>query len=455
MLKKGEKKTSGKTVILLFDGECWHGGLPHSDGTWEQMHEPAAKSTELPESLLHWGLNSGALRVRVALPADPIELELDVETDPLLLNPAELYLLLCDELAEKTGMDSEDIAPSAASFPSLAMGPDENRLLAAAFDRARILDYHEQCEHHGLKFDGLASFPGVALALHARTRMDPKEGLFFFGRKQAFIAGVPQQEHLFSCRPVPAGIPDTASADVNDRRLARRIKSFLSHPLCLIVPNGSARSAEECVRSVQDCTLRTEEFSDLCTRWMQCLADAAPHLLDGPVGLVGLPPKVKDAKYTGGVICGGAIVLTLLVVGSLWAGKARQKYSLEKLKADITALESAQKSAESAYNSVQDELNRVRRLYGSLSSAPPKVSRNFSDIAMALSRTLPKYSRITSVVQGKDFTRISGSTQWAQEVSRFSVDLQEELRPFGLRVVPMDMKPSADTSETLFEMEIR
>jgi hypothetical protein len=451
----GKKKKEAKTLILLFDGECWYGGVPHSDGTWEQLREPAAKAAGLPESLLHWGLNSGALRVRVALPAEPVELELDEELDPLLLNPAELYLLLCDELAEKSGMEPEEIAPSAASFPLLAMGPDENRLMAAVFERERIHDYHEQCEHHGLKFDGLASLPGLMLALHARTRSDPKEGLFFFGRKQAFIAGIPGGEHLFSCRPVPAGLPTGPQANEGIRRLARRIKSFLANPLHLIVPDGSVRAAEECVRAVQECTLHAEEFSALCTRWMQMLAEAAPHLLEGPVGLTGLPPKVKDAKYTGGVICGGAILLTLLVLGGLWGGKAWQKHSLEKLKADIAALESAQKSAESAYHSVQDEINRVRRLYASLSAAPPKVSRHFSDIALALSRTLPKYSRITSVVQEKESTRIIGATQWPQEISRFSVDLQEALRSFGLRVVPLDMKPSADTSETLFEMEIR
>ena len=150
-----------------------------------------------------------------------------------------------------------------------------------------------------------------------------------------------------------------------------------------------------------------------------------------------------------------AILATVLALGGLWGGKAWQKHSLEELKAEIRALETAQNSAKSAYDNVQNEINRVKRLHGSLSMNPDKVSGHFTDILSALSRTLPKYSRIESVRQEPGCTRIAGATMWPQEVSGFAVNLQESLRDAGLRVVPLAMKPADDSSETLFEMEVR
>jgi Tfp pilus assembly protein PilN len=188
---------------------------------------------------------------------------------------------------------------------------------------------------------------------------------------------------------------------------------------------------------------------------MPCLPDAPHYMLEGPVGLAGLPPKVRDDKFTGGVICGAALLLTVLALGGMWGGKAWQKHSIEQLKVQIQMLEQAQSSAQSTLDNMDNQIKRSKKLYASLSSMPPKVTRSYTEILLALSETLPQYSRIESVVQEKDRTRITGTTLWSQEVSGFSVALQEALVDTQLRVVPMTMTPGEKAGETLFEMEVR
>ena len=123
----GKIKTEGKTLVLLYDGACWHGGVPQSDGSWERMREEVSALDNLPESLLHWGLEHGALHVRVAVPAELYDLDGDPESDLTLLNPAELYQTLCYELAEPSGLEPEELVPSVASAKALKLGPEAER----------------------------------------------------------------------------------------------------------------------------------------------------------------------------------------------------------------------------------------------------------------------------------------------------------------------------------------
>ena len=450
-----KKKMDGKTLVLLYDGTCWHGGLSQADGSWERMREEVPTLGNLPEPLLHWGLDGGALRVRVAVPAELFDLESEPGGDLTLLNPAELYQTLCYELSEPSGMEPEEIVPAATTSRELNMGADEGRIIGAALSLDAVRDMNELSEHHGLVFDGITSLQGLLLAAHSKDRDDPKEGLLFFGPKNAFVCGVPVREHRYSIRSVSGGCSSVGGAEDAVRRLERRLQSYMDNPLHLVVPVDSDPTVEKIVGDLAHDEVRCSSFHDLCPCLMELLTGASHYMLEGPVALVGLPPRVRDDKFTGGVICGSSILATVLVLGAMWGTKVWQKHSIETLKADIKALEMAQQSAASTFESVDSQIKSIRKLHTSLSQMPEKVSAHFTEIMLALSQTLPQYSRITSVVQDADCTRITGSTLWPQEVSGFSVALQNALNDSKLRVIPMAMTPSKDGSETLFEMEVR
>lgn len=450
-----KKKIEGKTLILLYDGACWHGGIPHSDGTWERMREEVPKLGNLPESPLHWGLEGGALHVRVAVPAELFDMEGEPGSDLTLLSPAELYETLCYELSDPSGMEPDEIVPAVAGGRALKLGSEEERLVGAALRRDAVTAMNELCEHHGLRFDGITSLQGLLLATHSRERASAREGLLFLGSRESFVCGVANGEHHHTVRTVPGSCPSAGELAEAARRLERRIKPLLNNPLHLIVPADTDCAVETWVNGLAQDAVRCSTLYDLCPAMMQLLADAPSHMLEGPVGMAGLPPKVRDDKFTGGIICGSAILLTVLVLGAMWGGKEWQKHSIEKLKGQVAALERTQKSAAAEFESVESELNRTKRLYASLNAAPPIMSRHFTDIIVALSTTLPKYSRITSVIQESNCTRITGATLWPQEVSGFLIALQGALSESNLRVIPMTMTPTKGSDETFFEMEIR
>jgi hypothetical protein len=444
-----------KRLILLHDGGGWHAGVRVDNDTWEVAREVAHRADFLPESLLEWGVARGAVQVRVAVPSALYELEVDVE-GLSLLSPAELYQTLSFELAEPSGLEAESIAPAVVPCSLLGMGERGARLMGAAFDRELVQEYHRSCEKMGLRFGGLVSLQLLAMATHARSK-EPREALLFMGRKDSFVVGYASDEPTASYRAVAMACPDEQRTDEYEHRLGRRIKSYLQEPLHLIVPDDSLLEAEACLRSIQDTvTLRVSGIRDSVSAWMELLSAAVSHPFEDPAGLVGLPPKEKGANYTGGVICVSTIATAALVLGLLSGVKMYQKKSLEKLRQEISTLETAQKSAESAFTSVKNELDRVRSLHGSLSSAPPKVADHYTEIITALAETLPEYSRIDRVAQvGNGVTVIEGRTAWPQELSGFTVALQRELTRFQLRVIPKRMKPEGKTSTTFFVVEVR
>ena len=452
-MKTKRKRSGRKTLTLLHDGLHWHAGMRKADGSWTQMQEDAPKVDFLPENILEWAAENGAELVRVALPAELHEFEHDLNS-LIVLSDGEIYRTLAAELADKTGMDSEETAPSVAPCSALGMGSEEHRLIGAAFELELVREFDESCRRCGMRFDGLTSLQGLALAAHTTQKNEERESLLFLGEKESFVVGFADHEHQISFRAIPMTCPGAQRSDDYDRRLERRIKPYLHHPIHLITPSTGTVHAEHCLHDLGAKTLRTSGFNQHRTEWMDLLTKAPRHLLDGAVALIDLPPRVKDEKYTGGIICAATIALTVLSLGTLWTLKHLEQKRLTEQKAAIQNLEQTQNSAKSAFNSVDSELKRVRSLYSLLSVSPPKTQMAYTEILTALADALPRYTRVISVTQNAGKTTISGTTAWSLEVHDLSLKLQHSLEAHNLRVVPKTMRPDPDSDETLFTLEV-
>ena len=453
-MKIKRKRRARKILVLLHDGLHWHAGMQKSNGQWTQMQEDAPKVDFLPDSILEWAAENGAELVRVALPAELHEFEHDVK-NLIVLNDGEIYRTLAEELAERTGMDSDETAPSVGPCSALGMGSEEHRLIGAAFELELVREFDESCRRCGMRFDGLTSLQGLALAAHTTQKNEERESLLFLGEKESFVVGFADHEHQISFRAIPMTCPGVLRSDDYDRRLERRIKPYLSRPIHLIAPSSKTVHAEHCLHDLGAETHRTSGFNQHRTEWMEMLADSSHHLLESPIPLIGLPPKVKDEKYTGGIICASTIALSILSLGTLWTLKHLEQKRLTEQKAAIQNLEQAQNSAKSAFNSVDSELKRVRSLYSLLSVSPPKTQMAYTEILTALADALPRYTRVTSVTQNAGKTTISGTTAWSLEVHDLSLKLQHSLEAHNLRVVPKAMTPDPKSDETVFTLEVQ
>jgi hypothetical protein len=440
-------------LCLLHDGGQWHAGIRRANGRWEIRQERTSGFEIPPDSILEWAVAQGVLNVRLAVPCELHQFEMDGE-DLLVLNPSEIYSMLCYELAEKSGMDVDNIAPAAVRASELEIPSDPGQMLGGALDRSLVAGFHDIFNRYGMKFEGVSSLQGLLLARHVDDRRDPREALMFFGERESFICGIPRDDPTSLYRTIPVGHPGRSRSEEYERRIERRIKGFSGGTLNIVAPEMVLEECRSYVVSILGGDIRATPLKETVPDIMQLLAGARRYMLEGPVALTGLPPKARDDKFTGGVICFWSIFLTTLVLGGLFGFKSRQKHSLTKLREDIRNLEQRQRAAEAAFKSAEREIDGLKKLHAFLGNEPQKVDRRFTEILVALSQTLPHYSRITDIYQSKDRTVVTGITLWPQELSEFSVELQRKLGEFGVTVVPKTTAPVPGSESTLFVMEI-
>jgi len=440
-------------LILLHDGSQWHAGIRRANGHWEIRQEKTSGFENLPDSILEWAVNQGALNVRVAVPSELYQFEMNT-ADLLVLNPAEVYQMLSYELVEKGGCDVDNIAPCVVRSAELEIDSDPNGLIGGALERSMIAGFLDVFRQYGMKLEGVSSLQGLLLSNHKQNRSDSRESILFFGEKESFVCGQPRDEHRGVYRSVPVGYPRANRSEEYDRRIERRIKGYAGNAMNIIAIESVLENCRECIAPIVGDDIRVTPLKEVVPELLLLLAGARRYMLEGSVALTNLPPKVKDDKYTGGVICFWAIFMTALVLGSLFGVKTMQKRSLVKLHDDIRNIEQKQKSAKSSFDKAEGEISSLKNLNSFLGREPEKVDRHFTGILLALSHTLPRYSRLNEVYQTKDRTIISGTTVWSQELSGFSIALQDELNDSGLKVVPKTTTPDEKSNSTLFTLEI-
>ncbi|MDD2597688.1 MAG: hypothetical protein PHO37_00480 [Kiritimatiellae bacterium] len=453
MKRKNKIRVGGRVLILIHDGSQWRAGIRMASGRWEMRKDKLSSFAALPDSMLEWAVNQGALSVRLAIPAELHQFEMDT-ADFLVLKPNEVYQMLSYELAERGGGEVDNIAPAVVSAVELEIDSDPNHLIGGAIARSLIADFHDTLHQYGMRLEGVSSLQGVLLAYHARTRLDYRESILFFGEKESFICCLAQEERHAIYRSIPVGYPKESPSEEYTRRIERRIRSYAGNRMNIIAISGALENCSDSVTPMVEREVRATPLKQVLPELMALMGGARHHLLEGAVALTNLPPKVKDDKYTGGVICFWSILLTTLILGAMLGVKTAQRGALTKLRADISTLEGRQASAKAAFDLVAGEIETLKTLTTLLSLEPPKVDRHYGTLLAAISKTLPQYSRINAVYQTKERTIISGSTLWAGELSGFSIALQTELEGCGLKVVPKTTTPDLKSDAILFTMEI-
>lgn len=464
MTRQKRRRRSTKTLLLINDGTHWHGGL-RSGESWQVHSEAVDKAHYLPVALLRWAVERDAGHVRIAAPEPLHEFALD-GSNPMLMNPAELYQGLSWPLAEVVGMEPDDVAPAAVSVESLGLSDDPLRMIGAAIHRDDLHQYERACLRAGLVLDGVTSLAGLLLADHIAHRSEEQEGLLVFADKASWIFGFNGEELVPTFRSITLSAPGVARPDSYLRKLERRIKTYLRHPLCVVnvcepesqpaVLQPSAAAAATVAVLDESCRLRPIEFADRREPLFDRLAAAKNELLEGTIGLAGHPPKVRDSRDVGSVICIGSILITAVAMASLYGVRVHKKHEIESLREAVAIFESERASARSDYESVDAEVRRIRNLHQLLSQEPEKVSGKLNAILAALAEAVPQYSRIVAIEQDPqgEMTRVEGTTLWQKELSDFTVGLQERLRPHDLRVVPKEAESEPGSEQTRFTFEI-
>lgn len=444
-------KYTKKNLILLHDGVLWHARVRKNNGAWVFKTSEPMDDSMLPEELIAWGVENGAGTVRVAVSEELTEFVF-TEVAPHLIPPSELYESLAEALAEKLGAESDNIAPCVISGADLGQA-DSTKMWGAALPIDIIRGYAETCSMQGLRFEGATTVQ--VLGMLENVRNGKAANLIFLGEKESFAYGASAAEQGMNYRHIPMEAPKDALDSDYTRRVERRLRPFFAKPIRLVAPNANIEETKAAIGGIAGVpAIEFFAFSEIRNEYMQVLADARPYLLDASAGMVSVPPKKKDAKFTGGIICAGTILLSVLVLGALWGVRKYQVAYWTDMKAQVSSLNSAQKTAADNLAAAQKRLSELRDTARQIKESPPKVAGHYTEILCEISRLIPRSSWVEEISQDGQKIIVRGTTVFPKAQSDFVVALNEALGKFNKRVVPRKVNINPDEEQNEFIIEI-
>ncbi|MFI3291209.1 MAG: hypothetical protein R3Y46_04935 [Opitutales bacterium] len=447
-----KRKYSKKNLILFHDGKLWTARVRRPNGSYKFMSSEKMDDSAIPEDMLKWGIENGASAVRVILSRELNDFVLEDPT-PHLMPASELYDVLASVIAEKSGQDSEEIAPSL--IPDTDLGTQNfGKLWGVGIELQNVSNYNEACRKEGIPFEGVSSLAVLAMLENARNA--PAKNLIFFGEKDSFVYASTPSEIVPEYKYIPMACPNSLSNEEFYRRLLRRLQPYLAKPVRLVCPDESIDFAKKIFEETPYANIEFYKFSEMRTEIFQVVADAQTYLLDASEGLVSVAPKKKDAKFTGTVICFAAIILSVLILGGLFGYRTHEVNYWTDMKAKVNAITSAQKSALDEFNNADSKLKEMRSLITSLQRSPSKIDDNFLELINIIAKIVPPTSWIESIEQDKltGKTIIKGSTLHTKTHSDFVLKLSQELALYKKEAIPRKITINSKAQENSFEIEI-
>ncbi len=449
-------KTNSRMLVMLHSGKAWVAAV-YKDKGWKAKHLDEVSVDVLPDELLAWGDSMGASSVRVALQEELEEFDILNDT-PAMVPPAMLHQMLNETASIRHDTDTDSVSPAMASKNLLSMGDSAQNLIGAVFERALVQGYTDTCARRGMKFMGVTSFISMLLAYYKSLDLPMTHSLMYHGQKKSYVIGYSGNDTTVSYRDLP--INNMTDDPELAQRSERRLRSYLHQHITVITHEALIGQMTEYIHGMDpQLGLEMQTISTARASFYALMANTSPYMLEEAIGFAILPPPLKDDKFLGSILMVGMVVLVSATLGLMVWGKTREKNLLTKLRADISALQSAQKSASDNLANKNATLDSLRDLHDNLQVASGKFSRHYYVILNALAKTTPRYSLISSVTQeANGVTLIKGQTIWAEEVSSFAKNLQEALYnerlPYRVTLLGSS-RNTLDPNKSDFTMEVK
>lgn len=448
-------KKRRRVAVFLHDGIAWHADVfAYGRPQWRSVaHTTVAGKNprNLPESLLDFADEHGALRVRLVLPQNIYTLNAELPPDA---EPEELQTAMAFELGGETGAELEEIRVAAARAETFRMGATSDMLLAAAFDEAALEQYAASCTAAGLDFDGAGALELAALAVHGERR--PEARLLVLRHDTTFYA-VPATE----LSPMTAGAVAFAAgeedyAEMDEERYERVVKRFNLHLSlsmsisCMPMPTESHKDQlRELAGGRADV-----EFHNL----EEDLEDIARHVAEtGEVGypagggaVVGTRPPEMDPHRAGTWMFFLVLFFTIGTLGLFWYRFYADLAALN-LKADTWAgIQSERSSLKSTHDRLRAERSKCDGTVALLQKRNT-LPAGLLPLINALDRAIPEFTRITSIEEdGEGGFLVRGHTAVQSKLSELERALLEDLGRAGHPVQQRVLRRMEGTLEDEF-----
>ncbi len=470
---------------MIHDGYVWHGSVfARRRGEWMLVDDTfmnGGNPLQLPEELTVWAAGLGAKRMRILIPREPRNVELNLPED---MASQERHGAVVHEMAED---DPDQVRVAMVRADRFRMGGDSGNILASVFAEENLADFRRQCAAKKIIFEGLGPLELGLLNYHARLS-NHKRCLLLLPTGCFYAAPAAQgQPFTFVSAPLKFHPSDYETHPERYERLARRMQTHRGTPALVWSLESLSSEQEGIVKELFD---GEEEllFSDLREQMVRMARHAAWGWETGTffngAAFVGMREEPRDPHLMGSwlfllIVLGCAAGMGWLSLEShnrLLAARARQE-AWEGLEKERERL----KQEASALRQERDHRQQVTQTLRDTQILPDGLMEVFD----VLRKKMPPYTRLTGLYQAPFLAMheeengthkqqspdddvvveeaetpvpcklvIEGVTFSQQSLSDFGGILEQALQDSGLQVIPGRFERLERPNELTFEYHI-
>ncbi|MDD5727467.1 MAG: hypothetical protein PHV59_02785 [Victivallales bacterium] len=427
-----KKKIKAKRDLLLFKTETkTYAFLQSSKGILAR--NDFSVDTPLAD-LLSWGKNQNAASVKILEFSELYDLNIKWEEE---LEFEENVEAVNYELSSLSGKNAIDIRP--AMMRGNSIEGCKHGLICSVVSLKDVRDTAKACVAAKLAFQGIGSIQQLLLIHHFSNPERKNEVMLLFTHSGAFAASLESKKIVI--RNMPFGLPEESNPKQWETRAERRLNAFNGRKICLYLEQtveGFREKVEKIIAApAHECVL-DEIFPELAR-----IAAAGQTDSRETFSFAGVPPRVRDPRETGTMIC-------LLLVGSTvvllffqyFALKITQNTLEETLK-HKKDIQNTLNSHEKQIGDSREQLLKLQKLYSMVKNRR-HIDPDLIKVINLLARYKLKYTKINRIQEQDNGITISGETHWQPDLSKFFAHFEEQLAVCDMTLIPEGLEKIDD-----------
>lgn len=423
-------------TLVIFEFE--HGRLSVITGACRQTEPKWFSREDKPADILARGRDMGARTALILIAGEFNELDISLRPG---MDEEEIAAAIIRETGKIAGQTVGDERPSWIKPDAIGC---EHGLLAQTFTAETVTGWATACKQARLRFDGVTGiYPLLPLAV-ARG----KTGAWLLMQQYGGTAGFNERGKLLF-RQLPFGLPGPKlTEDVWITRCRQRLEQMSGRQIHVLDTLPETARAMDILKRELPCEIMLHPFENAG----RTLAEQALRLCRlRKIGMAVPPPRKRDPRETGTMICIIMIVSTLVVLSfqhvHLRSSRTTLQQSLERGTSNQQMLDAHNKGIASLMENVE----RYRFQYNALTERRP-VASDFLAVVGILSRQNLQFTRLERLRQGKTGISISGESLMQEELTMFLEQLSDALREHGLHLVPEQLNNDHDSGVVKFKL---
>ncbi|MFW5922857.1 MAG: hypothetical protein ACOCSQ_00575 [Planctomycetota bacterium] len=425
-------------VIALHAGRRWYAVVyRYHDGEWHpetREHYEYPNARQLPDEMLSWAVEQEATRLRVVIHGDVHTMEMDLPEDA---ESEEIHTAITYEAAPQLDVDAHLLRVSAVRTDQYRMGGDPDVVAIAGYEQPLLEQYAEDCDRHGLDFEGVAPLELVALNRHAR--ISSTERLVVLRQHAGFLAVPAGEDSDFFLGMLAFGA-DPMDEEAEEERIARSQRSFRIGPDTPVHVVSTHPLSDKRIETLQrvvgeDIELHVESMEEFAPAMLKHVVLADAGRTDHGSAVVNLPPEPVDPRRYGTWGCAAIVLISAALLGFVWSQHLNRLQQANEHKERWTRLKEKRREAENRYEKLTEERSMLEKTDRILRETKP-LPAGILSLLKVLTSDMPPYTRICSITHTGDRIEVKGRSMRGHGVNVLTDSIDSAMRTRKYRVEP-------------------